>query len=156
MRGLSIMPHSGGHVGSGIYFAGMQEKSAQYSSGYGGKFACMFLCEAPHGKQHIVDSGPMQQACVRLLLVLIPSMSLDEHSQRNGRTWPLAATLSRLHKVISNHSQSTSTAAFTTTSFFSTRSPKSAFVMSSLLSFELRYMATWESPRIVIKYPIVI
>ena len=57
--GLRIMPHSGGRVGSGIYLASMQEKSAQYTSGYGAKFACMFLCEAPLGKQHTVDSdGP--------------------------------------------------------------------------------------------------
>ena len=57
--GLRIMPHSGGRVGSGIYLAGMHEKSAQYTSGYGAKFACMFLCEAPLGKQHIVNQdGP--------------------------------------------------------------------------------------------------
>eukprot|EP00538_Stauroneis_constricta_P004159 CAMPEP_0119551110 /NCGR_PEP_ID=MMETSP1352-20130426/4463_1 /TAXON_ID=265584 /ORGANISM="Stauroneis constricta, Strain CCMP1120" /LENGTH=864 /DNA_ID=CAMNT_0007597119 /DNA_START=14 /DNA_END=2608 /DNA_ORIENTATION=+ len=57
--GLRIMPHSGGRVGSGIYLASMQEKSAQYTSGYGSKFACMFLCEAPLGKQHPVESdGP--------------------------------------------------------------------------------------------------
>lgn len=57
--GLRIMPHSGGRVGAGVYLAGMQEKSAQYTSGYGAKFACMFLCEAPLGKQHLVTSdGP--------------------------------------------------------------------------------------------------
>ena len=54
--GLRIMPHSGGRVGSGIYLASMQEKSAQYTSGYGSKFACMFLCEAPLGKNHQVTS----------------------------------------------------------------------------------------------------
>lgn len=58
-NGLRIMPHSGGRVGAGIYLAGMQEKSAQYTSGYGTRFACMFLCEAPLGKQHQVTSdGP--------------------------------------------------------------------------------------------------
>jgi len=57
--GLRIMPHSGGRVGSGIYLANLQEKSAQYTSGYGAKYACMFLCEAPLGKQHIVNQdGP--------------------------------------------------------------------------------------------------
>ena len=57
--GLRIMPHSGGRVGAGIYLANLQQKSAQYTSGYGSKFACMFLCEAPLGKQHIVDKdGP--------------------------------------------------------------------------------------------------
>lgn len=57
--GLRIMPHSGGRVGAGIYLANLQEKSAQYTSGYGAKYACMFLCEAPLGKQHVVDQdGP--------------------------------------------------------------------------------------------------
>lgn len=37
----------------------MQEKSAQYTSGYGSKFACMFLVEAALGKTHFIDSdGP--------------------------------------------------------------------------------------------------
>ena len=54
--GLRIMPHSGGRVGAGIYLASMQEKSAQYTSGYGSKFACMFLCEAPLGKSHKITS----------------------------------------------------------------------------------------------------
>ena len=48
--GLRIMPHSGGRVGSGIYLASMQEKSAGYTSGYGRK-ACMFLCETVLGKE---------------------------------------------------------------------------------------------------------
>lgn len=57
--GLRIMPHSGGRVGSGIYLASMQEKSAGYTSGYGAKFACMFLCEGALGKTHKVTSdGP--------------------------------------------------------------------------------------------------
>jgi poly [ADP-ribose] polymerase 2/3/4 len=38
-NGLRIMPHSGGRVGAGIYLACMQENSAQYTSGYGAKFA---------------------------------------------------------------------------------------------------------------------
>jgi poly [ADP-ribose] polymerase len=54
--GLRIMPHSGGRVGSGIYLASMQEKSAQYTSAYGAKFACMFLCEGALGKSHTVTS----------------------------------------------------------------------------------------------------
>jgi poly [ADP-ribose] polymerase len=54
--GLRIMPHSGGRVGAGIYLASMQEKSAQYTSGYGAKFACMFLCEGALGKTHPVTS----------------------------------------------------------------------------------------------------
>ena len=54
--GLRIMPHSGGRVGAGIYLASMQQKSAQYTSGYGAKFACMFLCEGALGKSHKVTS----------------------------------------------------------------------------------------------------
>lgn len=54
--GLRIMPHSGGRVGSGIYLANMQEKSAFYTSGYGSKYACMFLTEAALGKEFIVNS----------------------------------------------------------------------------------------------------
>jgi poly [ADP-ribose] polymerase 2/3/4 len=38
-NGLRIMPHSGGRVGAGIYLACLQEKSAQYTCGYGAKFA---------------------------------------------------------------------------------------------------------------------
>jgi poly [ADP-ribose] polymerase len=53
--GLRIMPHSGGRVGSGIYLASMQEKSASYTSGYGTK-ACMFLCESALGNQFKVTS----------------------------------------------------------------------------------------------------
>ena len=57
--GMRIMPHSGGRVGSGIYLAAMQEKSAQYTRGYGSKFACMFLCEAALGTAHpVTEDGP--------------------------------------------------------------------------------------------------
>lgn len=57
--GLRIMPHSGGRVGAGIYLASMQEKSASYTSGYGSKYACMFLVEAALGKMYEVTSdGP--------------------------------------------------------------------------------------------------
>lgn len=52
--GLRIMPHSGGRVGSGIYLASMQEKSAQYTRG-SNKFACMFLCEGALGKTHVIE-----------------------------------------------------------------------------------------------------
>jgi poly [ADP-ribose] polymerase len=55
--GLRIMPHSRGRVGSGIYLASLQEKSAQYTRGYGNKCACMFLCEGALGKTHEVKSN---------------------------------------------------------------------------------------------------
>jgi hypothetical protein len=34
--------------------ANLQQKSAQYMSGYGAKFACMLLCEASLGKQFLI------------------------------------------------------------------------------------------------------
>jgi len=52
--GLRIMSHSGGRVGSGIYLASMQQKSAQYTCG-SSKFACMFLCEGALGKSHVIE-----------------------------------------------------------------------------------------------------
>jgi poly [ADP-ribose] polymerase 2/3/4 len=63
--GLRIMPHSGGRVGAGIYLANLQQKSAQYTSGYGSKFACMFLCEAPLGKQHLVHQDGHHASSLR-------------------------------------------------------------------------------------------
>jgi poly [ADP-ribose] polymerase 2/3/4 len=87
--GLRIMPNAGGRVGAGIYLASMQEKSAQYTSGYGGKFACMFLCEAPLGKQHLIyqDESELRSApdgfdSVRAVGVLQPqskvTMKIDD------------------------------------------------------------------------------
>ena len=52
--GLRIMPHSGGRVGAGIYLASMNQKSAGYTSAYGAKYACMFLCEGALGKIHTI------------------------------------------------------------------------------------------------------
>jgi len=51
--GLRIMPHSGGRVGSGIYLASENGKSAGYV-GTHGHDGVMFLCEAALGKQRIV------------------------------------------------------------------------------------------------------
>ncbi|XP_076332637.1 protein mono-ADP-ribosyltransferase PARP3-like isoform X2 [Tachypleus tridentatus] len=51
--GLRIMPHSGGRVGKGIYFASENSKSAGYvgpSHGIG----IMFLCEVVLGKEKII------------------------------------------------------------------------------------------------------
>jgi poly [ADP-ribose] polymerase len=49
--GLRIMPHSGGRVGRGIYFASENNKSAGYVSPAQGK-GIMFLNEVALGKQH--------------------------------------------------------------------------------------------------------
>jgi hypothetical protein len=55
--GLQIISHSGGCVGSGIYLASMQEKSAHYISVYGAMFAFMFLCKGTLGNSHTVTSN---------------------------------------------------------------------------------------------------
>ena len=51
--GLRIMPHSGGRVGSGVYLASENGKSAGYCTAnkYQG---VMFLCEAALGKQRVI------------------------------------------------------------------------------------------------------
>lgn len=51
--GLRIMPHSGGRVGKGIYFASENSKSAGYV-GTAGKAGIMFLNEVAIGKQNII------------------------------------------------------------------------------------------------------
>lgn len=51
--GLRIMPHSGGRVGSGIYLASENGKSAGYVTAQGTK-GIMFLCEAALGKQRYI------------------------------------------------------------------------------------------------------
>lgn len=51
--GLRIMPHSGGRVGRGIYFASLNQKSIQYV-GRAGNVGFMFLAEVAIGKQHVI------------------------------------------------------------------------------------------------------
>lgn len=51
--GLRIMPHSGGRVGSGIYFASENSKSAGYVR-CAGSTGIMFLNEVALGKEHII------------------------------------------------------------------------------------------------------
>merc|ERR1712137_214248 len=53
--GLRIMPHSGGRVGRGIYFASENGKSSAYVS-CSGKTGVMFLGEAVLGKEHHIDT----------------------------------------------------------------------------------------------------
>jgi len=50
--GLRIMPHSGGRVGSGIYFASENGKSASYVRGCKDGTSIMFLAEVALGKEH--------------------------------------------------------------------------------------------------------
>uniref|UniRef100_A0A6B2L1J6 Poly [ADP-ribose] polymerase n=1 Tax=Arcella intermedia TaxID=1963864 RepID=A0A6B2L1J6_9EUKA len=61
--GLRIMPHSGGRVGRGIYFASENGKSANYV-GPAGNTAIMFLNEVVLGKEHhiIEDDSSLVQA----------------------------------------------------------------------------------------------
>lgn len=54
--GLRIMPHSGGRVGAGIYFASENSKSAGYV-GHVGKDGIMFLNEVCLGKEYHVDTN---------------------------------------------------------------------------------------------------
>ncbi|XP_052778309.1 protein mono-ADP-ribosyltransferase PARP3-like [Mya arenaria] len=54
--GLRIMPHSGGRVGSGIYFASENSKSSSYVGTVGTK-GIMFLNEVALGKEHHVDTN---------------------------------------------------------------------------------------------------
>lgn len=54
--GLRIMPHSGGRVGSGIYFASENSKSSGYVGTVGTK-GIMFLNEVALGKEHHVDTN---------------------------------------------------------------------------------------------------
>jgi len=50
--GLRIMSHSGGRVGSGIYFAAENGKSASYVRGDKNGTSIMFLAEVALGKEH--------------------------------------------------------------------------------------------------------
>ena len=61
--GLRIMPHSGGRVGRGIYFASENGKSAAYVS-CSGKTGVMFLGEAVLGREHhiTVDDPSLRAA----------------------------------------------------------------------------------------------
>jgi poly [ADP-ribose] polymerase len=52
--GLRIMPHSGGRVGKGIYFASENSKSAGYVGTTADNIGFMFLNEVALGKQHII------------------------------------------------------------------------------------------------------
>lgn len=60
--GLRIMPHSGGRVGKGIYFASENSKSASYVSTCHG-FGLMFLNEVALGKEHTItqDNSSLRQ-----------------------------------------------------------------------------------------------
>lgn len=52
--GLRIMPHSGGRVGKGIYFASENSKSAGYVGYANGGIGIMFLNEVALGKEHSI------------------------------------------------------------------------------------------------------
>ncbi|XP_070559252.1 protein mono-ADP-ribosyltransferase PARP3-like [Ptychodera flava] len=62
--GLRIMPHSGGRVGRGIYFASENGKSAGYVGRTGKNIGIMFLNEVALGKEHEIkrDNGSLVKA----------------------------------------------------------------------------------------------
>lgn len=53
--GLRIMPHSGGRVGKGIYFASENSKSAGYVRTTNDNIGFMFLNEVALGKEHHIN-----------------------------------------------------------------------------------------------------
>ncbi|KAM9374573.1 protein mono-ADP-ribosyltransferase PARP3 [Phaethornis superciliosus] len=55
-NGLRIMPHSGGRVGKGIYFASENSKSACYVGCTSEKVGIMFLAEVALGKPYCITS----------------------------------------------------------------------------------------------------
>lgn len=62
--GLRIMPHSGGRVGRGIYFASEHRKSAGYVRATGNGTGIMFLNEVALGKEHHIsrDDSSLRKA----------------------------------------------------------------------------------------------
>ncbi|XP_053325774.1 LOW QUALITY PROTEIN: protein mono-ADP-ribosyltransferase PARP3 [Spea bombifrons] len=61
--GLRIMPHSGGRVGRGIYFASENSKSAGYVGRTSKNLGIMFLNEVALGKEHyITQNNPSLRA----------------------------------------------------------------------------------------------
>jgi poly [ADP-ribose] polymerase len=62
--GLRIMPHSGGRVGRGIYFASENGKSAGYVRSAQGGIGIMFLSEVALGKEHHItqDNSSLKMA----------------------------------------------------------------------------------------------
>ncbi|XP_060691757.1 protein mono-ADP-ribosyltransferase PARP3 [Hemiscyllium ocellatum] len=62
--GLRIMPHSGGRVGCGIYFASENSKSAGYVGFTSKSIGVMFLTEVALGKEHYIfqDNSRLKSA----------------------------------------------------------------------------------------------
>lgn len=90
--GLRIMPHSGGRVGKGIYFASMCQKSASYVSCTNQNIGFMFLTEVAIGKQHVItaDDSSLKKAPNGYDSVLAkgrlePDSSLDTHLEFEGK-----------------------------------------------------------------------
>jgi len=61
--GLRIMPHSGGRVGKGIYFASENSKSAGYVGTTSDNVGFMFLNEVALGKQHFINKDDSSLRC---------------------------------------------------------------------------------------------
>lgn len=89
--GLRIMPHSGGRVGRGIYFASENSKSAGYV-GRAGKTGFMFLVEVALGKEHHINkddsslrAAPAGYECIIAQGHTEPDPAEDETLEFDGK-----------------------------------------------------------------------
>uniref|UniRef100_A0A8C5WDR3 Poly [ADP-ribose] polymerase n=1 Tax=Leptobrachium leishanense TaxID=445787 RepID=A0A8C5WDR3_9ANUR len=90
--GLRIMPHSGGRVGSGIYFASENSKSAGYVGRTSKGLGIMFLNEVALGKEHHITrddsslrAAPKGYDSVVALGYTEPDPTKDRELVLNGR-----------------------------------------------------------------------
>ncbi|XP_071784252.1 protein mono-ADP-ribosyltransferase PARP3-like [Asterias amurensis] len=90
--GLRIMPHSGGRVGRGIYFASEHSKSAGYVSSTHSGTGIMFLNEVALGKEHHItmDDSSLRKApsgydCVIAKGRTEPDPKVDAHLMLDGK-----------------------------------------------------------------------
>ncbi|XP_053577093.1 protein mono-ADP-ribosyltransferase PARP3 [Bombina bombina] len=90
--GLRIMPHSGGRVGRGIYFASENSKSAGYVGCTSQSLGIMFLNEVALGKEHHITrddsslrSAPKGYDSVVATGLTEPDPALDRELVLNGR-----------------------------------------------------------------------
>ncbi|XP_075688567.1 protein mono-ADP-ribosyltransferase PARP3 isoform X2 [Rhinoderma darwinii] len=90
--GLRIMPHSGGRVGRGIYFASENSKSAGYVGVTSSHLGIMFLNEVALGKEHHITqddsslrSAPKGYDSVVARGTTEPDPSLDHELLLDGR-----------------------------------------------------------------------
>ncbi|OWF38950.1 poly [ADP-ribose] polymerase 3-like [Mizuhopecten yessoensis] len=112
--GLRIMPHSGGRVGSGIYFASENSKSASYVRP-AGNIGIMFLDEVVLGKEHHIatddwtlKAAPPGYDCIIAKGRTEPDPTKDTTLTIEGKkvTVPQGSALSQKKYASSSFSQS--------------------------------------------------